>query len=154
MCNAVPPVHTDICQRSFLASLHLSPTLKATSVVWHVLQVIAECLIMSTFKLFSLLVSGERKAMSTVFLSRALLNSRTGLQKLDSVVNYLIRSVIQIGFFATLWTVAGLTSWFLLPKTSAYLLFIMTVGPMYTHVGCSFFQSSSNIYICLPTTCR
>ncbi|KAH9957553.1 hypothetical protein BGW80DRAFT_1380918 [Lactifluus volemus] len=79
------------------------------------LQTVAECLI-------------------TIFLSRALLKSRTGLQKSDSVVNYLLRRVIQIGFLASLWTVAGLATWFLLPKVLVFMFFSSTVGPMYTNV--------------------
>jgi len=49
-------------------------------------------------------------------------------------VNYLIRQVIQIGFLAALWAIAGLATWFLMPSRSAYVLFDTTVGPMYTHV--------------------
>jgi len=100
---------------SFLATLTISTTQNTMSVVWHGLQAIAECLI-------------------TVFLARALLKSRIGLQKSDSVVNYLIRQVIQIGFFATLWVIAGLATWFLMPTKAVYLLFDTTAGPMYTHV--------------------
>ncbi|KAH9973204.1 hypothetical protein BGW80DRAFT_1308759 [Lactifluus volemus] len=100
---------------SYLATLSLSTTEKATSVVWHVLQVIAESLI-------------------TIFLARALLSSRSGHQKTDGVLNYLVRRVIQIGFFATLWTIAALALFFMLPRTLAYRFFDMTVGPMYTHV--------------------
>ncbi|KAI0250855.1 hypothetical protein BJV78DRAFT_523801 [Lactifluus subvellereus] len=100
---------------SYLATLYLSTTQKAMSVLWHGFQAIAECLI-------------------TVFLARALLKSRTGLQRSDSVVNYLIRQVIQIGFFATLWAIAELATWFLLPSAAAYKIFDATAGPMYTHV--------------------
>ncbi|KAH9972309.1 hypothetical protein BGW80DRAFT_1315427 [Lactifluus volemus] len=100
---------------SFDATSSLSPTAAFTAIARHVLQVITECLI-------------------TTFLARALLKSRSGIQKSDSVVNYLIRRVIQIGFLATLWTIAGLVTWFLLPKTSVYTLFAATVGPMYTQV--------------------
>ncbi|KAI0253231.1 hypothetical protein BJV78DRAFT_221913 [Lactifluus subvellereus] len=100
---------------SFLATLYLSTTQKAMSVVWYGLQAIAECLI-------------------TVFLARALLKSRSGVQKSDSIVNYLTRQVIQIGFFATLWTIAELATWFLLPSAAAYRIFDVTVGPIYTHV--------------------
>ncbi|KAI0253234.1 hypothetical protein BJV78DRAFT_221943 [Lactifluus subvellereus] len=100
---------------SFLATLNLSTTQNVISVVWHGLQAIAECLI-------------------TVFLARALLKSRSGIQKSDGVVNYLIRQVVQIGFLATLWAIAGLGTWFLLPRTALYVLFDATAGPMYTHV--------------------
>ncbi|KAH9973213.1 hypothetical protein BGW80DRAFT_257233 [Lactifluus volemus] len=100
---------------SFLKSLTLSTPLVATSAVWYGLQAIAEGLI-------------------TILLSRALLKARTGLQRSDSVVNYLIRRVIQTGFVAALWVVAESVTWFLLPKTAAYRIFDMTVGAMYTHV--------------------
>ena len=81
-----------------------------------------------------------------VFLTRALLKSRSGLEKSDCVVNYLIRHVIQTGFLATLWVIAELATWLLLPRTSVFLLFEMTLGPMYTHVSGSFFRKLSNIY--------
>ncbi|KAH9973208.1 hypothetical protein BGW80DRAFT_1308778, partial [Lactifluus volemus] len=100
---------------SFLKSFILSAPLEATSAVWYGLQTIAEGLI-------------------TILLSRALLKSRTGLQRSDSVVNYLVRRVIQTGFVAALWVVAELVTWFLLPKTAAYRIFDMTAGAMYTHV--------------------
>jgi len=99
---------------SFLATLCVSTTQNAISAVWHGLQAVAQCLIM-------------------VFLARALLKSRSGLQKSDSVVNYLIRQVIQAGLLATLWVIAGLATWFLLPRTSNYVFFDPTAGPMYTH---------------------
>jgi hypothetical protein len=83
---------------------------------------------------------------NVVFLSRALLKARSGLQKSDSVVNYLVRQVMQIGFLANLWVIAGLATWFLLPRIPAVFLFDMTLGPMYTHVSGSFFQIQSNIY--------
>ncbi|KAH9972291.1 hypothetical protein BGW80DRAFT_382384 [Lactifluus volemus] len=99
----------------FETSTSLSTPPKLTAVVCHALQAIAECLI-------------------TIFLSRALLKSRSGIRKTDGVVNCLIRKAVQIGFFATAWTIAGLTTWFFLPKISAYMLFSSTIGPMYTNV--------------------
>ncbi|KAH9995875.1 hypothetical protein BJV74DRAFT_883786 [Russula compacta] len=92
-----------------------SPQL-AASVIWHVLQAIAECLIM-------------------FFLARALLSSRSGLQRSDSVVNHLVRNVIQIGLFAMIWTFAELGTFFLLPKLDVYTVFDMTSGLIYTHKG-------------------
>jgi hypothetical protein len=73
-----------------------------------------------------------------VFLTRALLKSRTGFQKSDGVVRYLVSRVVQIGFFATLWTLGGLATWFLMPRYDIYALFVMTSGTIYTHVGGSF----------------
>ena len=73
------------------------------------------------------------------------MKARSGLQKSDSVVNYLVRLVIQIGFLANLWVIAGLATWFLLPRILVVMLVDMTLGPIYTHVS-SFFYILSNIY--------
>ncbi|KAI0252496.1 hypothetical protein BJV78DRAFT_339550 [Lactifluus subvellereus] len=88
---------------------------RATSAIWHALQAVAECLIMH-------------------FLSQALLTSRSGIQKSDHVVNHLVRNVIQLGLFATLWAIAGLATWFLLSHSTVYSFFDMTSGPIYTHM--------------------
>jgi hypothetical protein len=71
----------------------------------------------------------------TVFLGRALLASRTGLKTSDTLVRSLLRNVIQIGLFATIWALAGLATYFLLPQRTFYTLFDMTSGSIYTHVG-------------------
>jgi hypothetical protein len=108
----------------------------ATSAVWYGLQAIAEGLITSAFNfLFYTRQGWDESCFHVVLLSRALLKARTGLQRSDSVVNYLIRRVIQTGFVAALWVVAESVTWFLLPKTAAYRIFDMTVGAMYTHVS-------------------
>ncbi|KAH9981594.1 hypothetical protein BJV74DRAFT_81984 [Russula compacta] len=88
---------------------------RTTAVLWHGSQAIAECLI-------------------TIFLSRALLMSRSGLEKSDGIVNYVVRRVIQIGLLATLWAIIGLATWFLLPKSAIYLVFDLTAGSVYMHV--------------------
>jgi hypothetical protein len=119
-----------------LASFTLSTPLEATSAVWYGLQAIAEFLIASTFSLLFYTRQGRDESdFHAVLLSRALLKSRTGLQRSDRVVNYLIRRVIQIGFLAALWVFAELATWFLLPETAAYRIFDMTAGAMYTHVS-------------------
>lgn len=64
-----------------------------------------------------------------------LLNSRSGFEKSDSLVHHVIRRVIQIGLFATTWSLAGMATWFLLPKHTVYAFFYMTVGSIYTHVS-------------------
>ena len=69
------------------------------------------------------------------FLIRALLKSRTGFKKSDSLVHYLMRHVIQLGLFAAIWSFAGMATWFLLPRHTIYALFDVTVGAIYTHVG-------------------
>jgi len=87
----------------------------ALTVIWHALQATSEIFL-------------------SAFLIRALLNSRFRSKKSDSVVLYLMRRVIQIGLFATIWSLAGAATWFLLPKYTIYALFTVTVGPIYTHM--------------------
>ena len=108
------------------------------------LQAIAECLIMCT----SLLkIHGETDCFfCIVFLARALLSSRSGLQRSDSVVNHLVRNVIQIGLFAMIWAFAELGTYFLLPKRDIYTLFDMTSGLIYTHVSDCFIQARCHIF--------
>jgi len=103
-----------ITSGSTFASIQYTTAQKVTCIAWHVLQVISECLI-------------------TCFLTLALLQSRTGFQKSDGVVRYLVGRVVQIGFFATLWTIAGLATWFLMPRYVIYALFDVTSGTIYTH---------------------
>ncbi|KAI0298358.1 hypothetical protein B0F90DRAFT_1733204 [Multifurca ochricompacta] len=85
------------------------------SVFWHGLQAICEYLIM-------------------FFLARMLLSSRSGLRRTDRVVNHLVRHVIQIGLLATLWAIAGLVTWLLLPGSTVFVIFDMTSGSIYTHM--------------------
>ncbi|KAH9965148.1 hypothetical protein BGW80DRAFT_1345852 [Lactifluus volemus] len=92
------------------------PSQRATSVVWHSLQAIAEFLIM-------------------YFLSQALLSSRSGIEGSDRVVHHLVRNVIQVGLFAMLWAVMGLSTFFLLPRVTIYSVFDATSGSIYTHVS-------------------
>jgi len=87
---------------------------QTTSVVWHSIQAIAECLI-------------------TLFLVRALLKSRSGVRRSDTIVDYLIRSAIQTGFLATAWAIAALVTFFFLPKMAAYRIIDLTSGTVYTH---------------------
>ncbi|KAH9957471.1 hypothetical protein BGW80DRAFT_1345862 [Lactifluus volemus] len=91
------------------------PFERATAVIWHALQAIAEFLIM-------------------YFLSRALLASRSGIKGSDKVVHHLVRNVIQIGLFAMLWAVIGLSTYFLLPQFAIYSIFDTTSGSIYTHM--------------------
>jgi len=92
-----------------------TPVALAAAAVWQVSQAIAECLIM-------------------FFLARALLTSRSGLKKSDSIVNHLVRNVVQIGLFATIWAIAGLATYFLLPRRTIFTIFNATSGPIYTHM--------------------
>jgi hypothetical protein len=77
-----------------------------------------------------------------VFLSRGLLGSRSGLRTSDSIVNHLVRNVIQVGLFATIWSLAGLGTYFLLPRNTVYTIFDATSGSIYTHVGGCFLQET------------
>lgn len=70
-----------------------------------------------------------------VFLTRALLTSRSGMRRSNSVVHHFVRNAIQIGVFATLWSLAALGTYFLLPRWTIYTVFDMTSGSIYTHVG-------------------
>jgi hypothetical protein len=96
-------------------SSHYTRMENATTVVWHVLQSICECLI-----------SG--------FLIRALLKSRTGFEKSSNMIHYFARRIIQLGLLATIWNLAALATWFLMPKYDIYTFFDATSGSVYTHV--------------------
>jgi len=106
----------------------------ATSGIWHGLQAIAECLIMCTS------FSNRRRArlmfpFVEVFLTRALLTSRSGMKTSNSIVHHFVRNAVQIGVFATLWSLAALGTFFLLPKWTICAVFDTTSGLIYTHVG-------------------
>ncbi|KAI9458976.1 hypothetical protein F5148DRAFT_313866 [Russula earlei] len=88
---------------------------RAVSITWHVTQAVTECLIM-------------------LFLSRSLLASRSGLKRSDSIVHHLVRNVIQIGLFATIWSMVTLGTFTLLPHNTAYSIFDGTSGLIYTHM--------------------
>ena len=77
------------------------------------------------------------------FLIRALLKSRSGFKKSDSLVHYLTRRVVQLGLFAVIWSLAGMATWFLLPKYTVFAFFDMTSGSIYTHVSGSLSQNPS-----------
>ena len=92
-------------------------------------------------------VHGEADCFSCiVFLARALLSSRCGLQRSDSVVNHLVRNVIQVGLFAMVWAFAELGTYFLLPERDVYTVFDMTSGLIYTHVSDCFVQARCRIF--------
>ena len=91
----------------------------------------------------SLVVVGTFCDLHLGFLIRALLNARSGLEQSDSLVHHVTRHVIQIGLFATTWSLAGLATWFLLPKYTVYSFFDMTTGSIYTHVSGRFSRNPS-----------
>ncbi|KAI9459322.1 hypothetical protein F5148DRAFT_1219262 [Russula earlei] len=92
-----------------------SASQRATSIVWHVSQTIAECLLM-------------------VFLSQALLASPDALKKSDSIAHHLVRNFIQVGLLATIWSIAVLGTYLLLSHRTVYNIFDMTSGLIYTHM--------------------
>lgn len=113
LCTIIIP---SVSEEMTFAYIHFtSPAENATSVVWHVLQAISEFLI-------------------SAFLIRALLKSRSGFEKSDSLVRYITRRVIQLGLFAVIWSLAGMATWFLLPKYTVFAFFDMTSGSIYTHM--------------------
>ena len=81
--------------------------------------------------------------LRTVLLSRVLLKSRSGLRQSDLTINYIVRGIIQTGGLATAWALAALATSFLLPNISAYSVFDITSGAMYTHVSALFSLSHS-----------
>jgi hypothetical protein len=74
------------------------------------------------------------------FLIRALLNSRGGFEKSNSLIRFFTRHVIQIGLFATIWSLAAMGTWFLMPNYTIYAFFDATSGSVYTHVSGPFPQ--------------
>ena len=73
--------------------------------------------------------------LCTVLLSRVLLKARSGMRQSDSTINYIVRNITQTGFLATAWALAALATWFLIPKNTAYRIFDVTSGTIYTHVS-------------------
>jgi hypothetical protein len=122
------------------ASIHMirssSSYTQVTSPIWHAIQAIAECLIACKLRCF---YQGciDPLPPRVVFLVRSLLKSRSGVRTSDSVVHYIVRNVIQTGLLATTWAIAALVTWFLLPGVSAYRVFDITSGSVYTQVSSS-----------------
>ncbi|KAI0265349.1 hypothetical protein BC834DRAFT_970134 [Gloeopeniophorella convolvens] len=92
-----------------------------TAIAWRTLQVLTD-----------ILITGASSHLAS--LTRALLRSRSGARKFDFVVKYFVRCAIQTGLFASAWAIAELATWFILPQTTAYLIFATTVGSIYTHM--------------------
>jgi hypothetical protein len=69
-------------------------------------------------------------------------------------VNYLIRSAIQTGCLATAWAIAGLVTFFFLPKMAAYRIIDLTSGTVYTHVRGFVFSSWFHFSILRETYLR
>ncbi|KAN0133063.1 hypothetical protein V8E53_009093 [Lactarius tabidus] len=94
------------------------------SAFWHGLQAIAQCLV-------------------TYSLIRGHLDSRSGIQKSDGVVYYLVRRVVQTGLLAMIWAILGLVAFIFMPKFCS--LFDMTLGSIYTHVIFDTLQSRRRV---------
>lgn len=92
---------------------------------------------------FSLADVGAYCGLHIAFLIRALLKSRSGFERSDSLVRYFTRRVIQLGLFAVVWSLAGMATWFLLPKYTVFAFFDMTSGSIYTHVSSFLSQNPS-----------
>ena len=60
---------------------------------------------------------------------------------------FLTRRVVQLGLFAVIWSIAGMATWFLLPKYTVVALFDMTSGSIYTHVSDSLSQKLSTFLL-------
>ena len=75
-------------------------------------------------------------ALCIVLLSRILLKARSGMRQSDSMINYIVRNIIQTGCLATAWALVGLATWTLLPNDiSVFRIFDVTSGTVYTHVS-------------------
>lgn len=82
---------------------------------------------------------------SLVLFARALIASRSGLNTSDSIVNHLVRKVIQIGLFSTVWAIVALGTFFLFPQEIVYSIFDVTSGSIYTHVSSCSLQAGFHI---------
>lgn len=70
-----------------------------------------------------------------VFLVRALLKARSGVQRSDLIVKFLVRNVVQTAALATIWAIAALVAWFWVKSILVYRVFDITSGTVYTHVS-------------------
>ncbi|KAI0258097.1 hypothetical protein BC834DRAFT_136615 [Gloeopeniophorella convolvens] len=82
--------------------------------IWHGLQILTDSGIM-------------------LMLTRALLKSRSGISKSDSLVYHYIRCVVQTGCIATIWSIAETTTWWTLSDTTTYTIFNFSAGTIYTY---------------------
>jgi hypothetical protein len=125
-----------------ITEIYIKPTSSSISIqnivaaVRHGTQALVEILITSTL-IHSLLITRTQlfDVMCVVFLTRVLLKSRSGIRKSDSILYYLIRTVIQTGCLASGWAIAGLATRFSLQNMLTYRLFDITSGAIYTHVS-------------------
>ena len=90
----------------------------------------------------------------TVLLTRALRNSRSGHQRTDNVLKRIVRRVAQIGLLGTIFALAGLTTWFFLQSATIYVIFDMSVGPIYTNVRRLFTIYSPSHFLLMVTVFR
>ncbi|KAG8215617.1 hypothetical protein J3R82DRAFT_7485 [Butyriboletus roseoflavus] len=59
--------------------------------------------------------------------------SRTGFRRMDTVLNRLIRGVIQTGLFTVIFSIGNLITFVVLPTTSVFAIFGIPLGRIYTN---------------------
>jgi hypothetical protein len=125
-----------------ITEIYIKPTSSSDSIqniissVRHGTQALVEILITSTLIHSSLITRTQLfDVMCVVFLTRVLLKSLSGIRNSDSILYYLIRTVIQTGCLASGWAIAELATRFSLQNTLTYRLFDITSGAVYTHVS-------------------
>ncbi|KAI0258099.1 hypothetical protein BC834DRAFT_136927 [Gloeopeniophorella convolvens] len=82
--------------------------------IWHGLQILTDSGIM-------------------LMLTHALLKSRSGISKSDSLVYHCIRCVVQTGCIATIWSIAETITWWTVTDTTTYTIFNFSAGTIYTY---------------------
>jgi hypothetical protein len=87
--------------------------------------------------IFLLLVMSAPRLTFVVFLVRALLKVRSGVQRSDLIVKFLVRNVVQTAALATIWAIVALVAWFWVKSILVYRIFDITSGTVYTHVSLS-----------------
>jgi hypothetical protein len=125
-----------------ITEIYIKPTSSSDSIqniissFRHGTQALVEILITSTLIHSSLITRTQLfDVMCVVFLTRVLLKSLSGIRNSDSILYYLIRTVIQTGCLASGWAIAELATRFSLQNMLTYRLFDITSGAVYTHVS-------------------
>ncbi|KAJ7244071.1 hypothetical protein C8J57DRAFT_1311295 [Mycena rebaudengoi] len=69
----------------------------------------------------------------TASLITALLHSRTGFRRTDTIINRLVRGAIETGLFASAFALADLFSFVFFRDTNLYAMFAFPIGRIYTN---------------------
>jgi hypothetical protein len=69
----------------------------------------------------------------TIVLTAALMKSRTGFHRTDSVIHRLVRGAIQTGLFASIFALGDLCTFKLHVGTNLYAMFAYPIGRIYTN---------------------